>query len=239
MNFKDEHLSALDRCRKSNQETRWLGRIPKNWCKRVLSVLNEGDRPRDEIVSRLEIVGKSRLTRDELRRICRDASENVLVAYICAMAWGAQHARHARTAWACRKDLIPKLNTLRSKNLPRMEAYNLFAGEDGIQGLGPAYFTKLLFFFSPSNTNYIMDQWTAKWMILLTGERLVEMSMVPHGGPTRANSGRHYQAFCEAIDCLAAKLHLSGEKTEELIFSAGGRNAGCWRRHVREHWPPQ
>jgi hypothetical protein len=235
MTFQPEHLLALERCRGSAPARTWSGRIPTDWCD---SVLNAGSRPSKDILSRLQQVGSSHLTRDELRTICRDRNENVLVGYICTMAWGAQHARNARTAWARREELNPRLNRLRNESLARAAAYDLFTGVD-IPGLGPAYFTKLLYFFSPSSANYIMDQWTAKSMILLTGDRLVEMSMVPPGGPTRLNSGRNYQRFCEAIDCLARKLHLSGEKTEELIFSAGGRNAGCWRRHVREHWPVQ
>jgi hypothetical protein len=234
MNFIVQHLSALKLCLKSDRPRTWLGRVPTAWC---TSKLNAGHRPSDDIVSRLQKVGKSHLTRDKLRTICRDGSENVLVAYICTMAWGAQHARHARSAWTSRDDLIPKLNKLRRENLERSAAYNLFTGENRIPGLGPAYFTKLLFFFPPSKANYIMDQWTSKSMILLTGDNdLIRMSGGPHEGPNGANSGEDYQRFCKAIDCLAAELNLSGERTEELIFSAGGVDAGCWRKYVRKHW---
>ena len=144
MNFRVQHFSALEHCLKSERPKTWLGGVPTDWC---TSKLNAGHKPPDDIVSRLQKVGKSRLSRENLRAICRDASESVLVAYICTMAWGAQHARHARSAWASREDLIPKLNTLRSENLARAAAYNLFTGENRIPGLGPAYFTKLLFSF--------------------------------------------------------------------------------------------
>ena len=94
-------------------------------------------------------------------------------------------------------------------------------------------------FFSPSKSNYIMDQWTTKSMMLLTGNRnLVQMSPGKHAGPTGFNDGETYKRFCDAIDCLATELKLTGDKTEEMIFSAGGNNrkAGKWRRHVRDHW---
>jgi len=105
------------------------------------------------------------------------------------MAWGAQGTfqtvANAREAWAHRDAIATKLLKLRSDKLTRAGAYNLFAGTNALPGLGPAYFTKLLFFFSPTKSNYIMDQWTTKSMMLLTGDRnLVQMSPGKHAGPT-------------------------------------------------------
>jgi hypothetical protein len=85
-----------------------------------------------------------------------------------------------------------------------------------------------------------MDQWTAKSTILLTEDHdLVRLSRGPHEGPTDANTGQHYQGFCEVIDRLATKLELAGDKTEEMIFSSSGLHAGCWRKHVKKHWSQQ
>ncbi len=240
MNFSENHLSVL---RKTIGEPRrpWIGQVPIEWYKAKLNTANS-ERSR-QILAELTLVGSCRLTRQRLREICRNDGKNVLVGYLCTMAWGAQgggiRIRHASDAWARRDAIAKKLLKIRSDRLSRNDAYNLFAGTNKVRGLGPAYFTKLLFFFSPSKSNYIMDQWTAKSMILLTGRNFVQMSRGRSAGPTRQNDGKNYTQFCEAIDCLATKLNLTGDKTEELIFSMGGRGgkAGIWRRHVRDHWP--
>jgi hypothetical protein len=245
LTFRNEHfsvlISVLHDTSSGNGARTWRGRIPTQWCDRVFNTSE--NRPSGEILKDLQLVGRSHLTRENLREICRDNSKHVLAAYICTMAWGAQGTfqtvANARDAWAHRDAIATKLLKLRSGNLSRVDAYNLFAGTNAVSGLGPAYFTKLLFFFSPSKSNYIMDQWTTKSMILLTGDiTLVQMSPGNHAGPTGSNDGETYKRFCEAIDCLAAELKLAGDKTEELIFSAGGNNrkAGRWRRHVRDHW---
>jgi hypothetical protein len=157
------------------------------------------------------------------------------------MAWGGQGAGirigHARDAWARRDAIAKRLHALRTGKLTRAAAYALFTDTNCVKGLGSAYFTKLLFFFSPLKNNYIMDQWTAKSMILLTGK--TDLLRMTGSWPSRSNAGEDYTRFCEAIDCLAKKLDLPGDKTEELIFSIGGKGAkaGIWRRHVRDHWP--
>lgn len=68
------------------------------------------------------------------------------------------------------------LNLLRTGGLSRCEAYRLFLGTGAIPGIGPAFFTKLIYFFSPTPDFYILDQWTAKSVNLLTGNWVVKMS---------------------------------------------------------------
>ena len=205
-----------------------FGRAPAAW----VETMGIQDVPDQDALPR------ERLTRHRVREICRDEQKHVLYGYACAMAWGLQGIgrtiRYAQEAWNMhRHDLEEKLERLRNNNLTRQEAYRLFIDENAIHGLGPAYFTKLLYFFSPNEIHYIMDQWVAKSIDLLTGEWVVRIygdAVSPYNQPG------NYQAYCEEIDYLADHLNCNGAEMEERLFSRGGRNPGHWRQYVREQW---
>lgn len=180
-----------------------------------------------------------KLDRHGVRNICLNPANDVLFGYVCAMAWGMQGAGpggrgHVASAWAERARLIPKLNALRAGELSRAAAYDLFTGRGAVPGLGPSYFTKLLYFFSPKPTFYIMDQWTGKSVDLLTGGWVVRMA---GAAPSNLNKGGNYPAFCEEIDSLAGLLGNTGEQIEERMFSKGGKHLAPWRAHVVANWP--
>lgn len=179
-----------------------------------------------------------RLDRAEVRAICRDLGRPVLFGYVCAMAWGGQGVgptrRHTRTAWEARDRLEAVLEELRGRDLTRAEAYELFLREDGIPGLGPSYWTKLLFFFARRDDLYVMDQWVAKSVNLLTGREVVPLA---GGCPARKNPAAVYEAYCAEIDRIAGRLGLTGSQAEEKLMSRGGRSPGDWRRHVRAQYP--
>ncbi|WP_145928915.1 hypothetical protein OH491_11145 [Termitidicoccus mucosus] len=183
----------------------------------------------------------TQICRTTVRAICRNPANPVLFGYVCAMAWGAQGAGlggagHVVKAWANHAQIIPKLTALRRGNMTRCQAYNLFCGCGRVCGLGPAYFTKLLYFFSPTPDFYIMDQWTAKSVDLLTGNWVVRMA-----GNAVANYNKcgNYKAYCEEIDHIAGQLGggITGEQVEEMLMSKGGYNPWQWRSHVRNNWP--
>jgi len=156
----------------------------------------------------------------------------VLFGFVCAMAWGEQQKQHARLSWRARVPLQNNLESLRAGDLTRAQAFELFAGKNWISGLGPAYLTKLLYFFSPGNTNYVMDQWTARSVNLITGQRVVRMSDVyVHPNSTAA----HYEAFCFVIDDMARRLECTGDAIEERLFSQGWHKPWPWRAYVKRH----
>lgn len=178
------------------------------------------------------------LDRHQVRAICRDMATPALHAYVCAMAWGGQGngpgaSRHVQNAWAQRERIAETLAILRKGGLSRAEAYELMAGSNAIPGLGPSYLTKLLFFFSPEPTLYIMDQWTAKSVNLLTSKPVVR---VYGDAPSALNTGRNYTAFCEIVDDLAHRSGQSGEATEQRLFSRGGKKRAAWREYVHALW---
>jgi len=176
------------------------------------------------------------LDRSAVRAICRDSTIPVLFGYVCAMCWGVQEkgprgGRGVKEAWEGREIIEEHLESIRKGSLSRNEAYNLLNGKRKVKGLGPSYFTKLLFFFSPAEDMWIMDQWTAKSVNLLTGEIVVRLS---GGAPSSKNKGGNYQAFCEEIDNLAIKLNCDGDEIEQRLMSRG-KPPGKWRQYVVRH----
>ena len=207
-----------------------IGYIPATWvANRGLAGVRGGTIP----------LPTHRLDRAAVRAICQNPANPVLFGYACAMAWGSQGARpgganHVAAAWNANAAIANRLSALRAGGLPRCAAYNLFLGAGAVPGLGPAYFTKLLYFFSPDPDFYIMDQWTGKSMNLLTGKRIVRMSGV---AVSNLNTCGSYQAYCEEIDAMAAMLGVMGDQIEEMMMSKGGRHPCPWRAHVRANWP--
>jgi hypothetical protein len=181
------------------------------------------------------------LTRQEVRLICQDKTIPVLFAYVCAMAWGLQGSgpggsRTVARSWEARGLLQELLLQLRTTNLTRSQAYELFR-KNSIPGLGPAYFTKLIYFFLPNIfPGYIMDQWTAKSINLLAGRKIVRMS---GSWPNHENSCENYEAFCQLVDFLSEKVGCTGDEFEQRMFSQNGQHRkirGPWRAHVVTNW---
>lgn len=181
------------------------------------------------------------LDRQAVKAICQNPNYPVLFGYVCVMAWGLQREENARSVWnnqESRKAIKDKLNKLRCGNLTRAQAYTLFCetGKNAVNYLGPSYFTKLLYFFSPTPDFYIMDQWTGKSVRLLTGKRIVLMSKSKYASPTSKNTGNNYQKFCEVVDSLAWQLGNTGEQIEERLFSKDGNPPAQWRAYVNKHY---
>jgi hypothetical protein len=143
--------------------------------------------------------------------------------------WNNQESRNA---------IEEKLKKLRSGNLTRAQAYDLFRdkNKNAVKGLGPSYFTKLLYFFSPTPDFYIMDQWTGKSVRLLTGKRIVLMHKNKKASPTSENTGKNYRKFCEVVDSLAWQLRNTGEQMEERLFSKKCHPPAQWRAYVNKHY---
>lgn len=205
-----------------------LGDAPHPWAERHL-----------EEVPNVAALSKTPHDRAQVRAVCRDAAQPVLFGYVCAMVWGGQgkgpgRLKRAKAVWAERAKIAGPLTRLRAGGVTRREAFDLFCGEEQVKGLGPSYFTKLLYFFSPATDCYIMDQWTSKSINLLTGKSVVH---IYDSSPTRRNTGENYQAFCEEIDHLAQLLGQTGDQIEQRLMSKGGRNRAPWRAHVKAHYP--
>lgn len=146
---------------------------------------------------------------------------------------------------------------IRDGRFHRGEAYDAFAilrTQGDLPGMGPAYFTKLIFFLMPRERSkapagYIMDQWTACSVNLLLNDpsAIRTDAMYSWAGPEKLgsqyvvsdhNGADQYERFCQGIEALAADLRLSPEATELLLLSEGGRNPHPWRGYIKQHRRP-
>ena len=53
---------------------------------------------------------------------------------------------------------------------------------------------------------------------------------------TNQNTSLIYEEFCSKIDDLSKQINESGYKTEEKLFSIGGRKKGKWRQYVIDNY---
>lgn len=161
------------------------------------------------------------------------------IKIISILAWGGMNRKNARIFFSHRNGWERSLSNIASQqyNGTRSEAYDILKvlrdnGLRGIRdceyliGMGPAYFTKILYFF---NLGYIMDQWTAKSYNLLINNDEIEISQ---NTVTNNNSGQKYERYCLLVEYLANELKMSPSAIEEAMFSNGGLNRGIWRQHV-------
>jgi hypothetical protein len=183
----------------------------------------------------LEYLPSERLDRTCVRVLCQDQSLDVLIGYRAVMAWGSQRRDHGKSAWASRRVFADVLDRLRQRKLSESEAYEFFLNKE-ILGLGPAYFTKLLYFFSAGDTCFIMDQWTSKSVNLIFEEDKVHISST--GWVTRENTWLHYKSYCDSVRQLSRECEQECELIEQRLFSKGGKNPDPWRRYVKKHWRP-
>ena len=126
----------------------------------------------------------------------------------------------------------PIVREMRHGNLSHLDAYSEFHRiwkKPEILGMGAAYFTKLIFFCEPNHKGYIMDQWVAKSINLLTDSNLVHLE---GGCVSKRNTRETYAEFCAAIEKIGEQSELNGEETEIALFSKGGHKKWAWRDYV-------
>lgn len=90
-----------------------------------------------------------------------------------------------------------------------------------MQGIRPAYYTKLIFFFG-DQSGLIMDQWTARSTNLLLNSREIELESRLVSDD---NSEEVYNKYLVFIAELKNELNIKTlAQTEELIFSCPHKN---------------
>jgi len=187
-------------------------------------------------VTILDKLPETALCRDRLREFCADA--DTPVAFLAIAAWGGMHRLHASRAWQAQTSWMAILEGIRSSRRTRGEDFAVLHElqvEKRFPGVGAPYFTKLLFFLRQEPDAYIMDQWTAKSVNLLTGREVVKVSRAGWVGPD--NDRKRYDEFCEVVDHLAKLLGCAGSAAEHALISRGGRKPWKWRKYVRDHFP--
>lgn len=171
------------------------------------------------------------------------------------MAWGGMHVGNGRKAWAARAHWLPLCDEIRAGKHTRKNAYNEFAklrASKKLPGMGPAYFTKIIFFSSPSHDGYILDQWTARSIHILTDQDQIPLVQKESSTVAKAKvnpfnlkiivsdktTANDYEDYCQRVEDLAVALGVTPHRAEEMMFSSGAPHQHPWREHVRSAWPP-
>lgn len=188
------------------------------------------------------------------------ADSSVPTPAVCwsILAWGGMHGRHRDALHGqSDRDWLHLAESIRSGKHIRSSAYDAFSAlrrENRLSGMGPAYFTKLIFFLMPRRSlhpiGYIMDQWVACSINLLAGREIVltdatfQWAMVRKQRKLKSafmvsdlNDGTAYEDYCVHIESLAQEIGKAPDIAEWLMMSAG-RGLGEWRSHVIRHRQP-
>lgn len=232
MKFVQEHFDALKTLGDSNQP--WVGG-------KILSYAQSVAHERTDC--QFALLPDKPVDRKHLFDMAAFDDANTLTCCVAIFAWGGMRRDHARAALGTADKWLPIADAIRRQKIGRRDAYSRFMQarqSKSLPGMGPAFFTKLIYFFGEKATSrgYIMDQWTALSANLLTGRPMVEMQILKNAARVSDNNGADvYDEFCNFIEALGKELNESADKAEMRIFSVGGRGdkQGKWRTYLKQH----
>ena len=255
LNFKQHALNELKKCKekidtsvpKKIQDELWFaGLSPKEWFNKFEPGYDIPELP------------EKRLNRSELLDFIQPYRGNnevdeitIRKLIVCIFAWGGMRPtpKWGQLAINTIESYEKICIRLLSGELDSISAYDEFYKQKELRkmmGVGPAYFTKLIFFFG-DQTGAIMDQWTARSTNLLLDASVVKLNSAKCVDPK--NPQQVYAKYLEFISELKTILSIeSVSKTEELIFSCshiqatvinrlGKHHQACsaWRKYVVEN----
>jgi hypothetical protein len=229
-----QHFDALKRIGPIDQM--WVGEKLFSYAKSVIS----------QSSCQFDQLPEKSVTRGDLFKMVSSDSVNTLTCCVAIFAWGGMRRDHARSVLKASEYWIPITDMIRTQNIGRAEAYSEFSlmrAKGHLKGMGPAFFTKLIYFFGERTTShgYIMDQWTARSANLLLGRQLIHVvkNKKNQARVSDQNSQHVYEEFCQFIETLASELNVSSDSAEEMIFSSGNsgrkQTRGEWRDYVLKH----
>lgn len=200
----------------------------------------------------LDALPYGHIKRSEIFSLVADESLNTATVSAAILAWGGMRHANRKTLLGSPRWLA-LADDIRRGGFGRKSAYEAFMSlqvRKEMKGMGPAFFTKLIYFLLPRNNPpkhaYIMDQWAGCSINVLCGREVVLMDKSIRWKPdgmshavdfvvSPHNSPDHYDAFCEAMDALAAKFSMSPEQIDRAVMGDGGKSPSKWRRLVIEN----
>lgn len=222
----------------------WAGASPYKWAESVESGLGK-----------FYNLSKSPLSRSALRALWTNPSVSVEACFLSTMAWGGMQRGNGRRIWAARTECLAACTAVRAGlHTPAtgFQAFSALRSTKRLPGLGPAYFTKILFFAPPVQDGYILDQWTARSMHLLSRQSAYPAVRKDYASAAKAQlhkapamlrvvvddkvTSADYVDYCNHVDRLAASLGWHAHMVEERLFSSGGRVPHPWRAQVMAGW---
>jgi hypothetical protein len=174
--------------------------------------------------------------RYELFEYCQNINNDNLNVLVAILSWGGMRRNNARRLFNNLGFVLNLVDNLRNNVYPtRQIAFSTIQDNrvNGLlPGLGIGFFTKLICFLSPNLNGYIMDQWVAKSINLLTDQNLVN---IYNNRVVDNNNSDTYEQFCLHIDNLAQLLNCTGFEAEKRIFSVG-HGKGIWRNYLVQNY---
>lgn len=170
------------------------------------------------------------------------------------LVWGGVRDNNGALLVKGGREWIQVGERIRAGEYTRAQAYDKFRQlkkNEDMKGMGPAYFTKLIYFLMPDSganpKGYIMDQWLACSINLLFGQATVKVNenvMWQSAQNIRVNStvsdentGQDYETFCRAIEYVWGKMGAgwTPDAVELALMSKGGKRPERWRKYVTTH----
>lgn len=200
----------------------------------------------------MDALTDGRIKRSEIFTLVANKSLNTATVSAAILAWGGMRLAN-RNSLVSAPNWLTLADEIRRGGYDRKSAYQAFLtlqAHKEMKGMGPAFFTKLIYFLSPRNDPskhaFIMDQWAGCSINVLCGREVVLMDKSIRWKPdglSRAvdfvvsphNSSDHYDSFCEAMDALAARFSMTPEQIDRAVMGDGGKSQDKWRRLVIEN----
>ena len=195
-----------------------------------------------------------KVKRSEVFLLAANPEVNAATVCAAAMAWGGMHVGYWNNLLKSNdREWLEIAQAIRWGQLDRAQAYEQLKKvkeQKKLKGMGPAFFTKLIYFLTPRDdrerkTAYIMDQWAGSSVNLLTGSELVLMDVNKTWKRSQnglvasfaftvsdENTSDDYEAFCSAVDLLADRFGLCADKVDQALISAGEPRPRRWRKYV-------
>ncbi len=186
-----------------------------------------------------------KLDRNGLFELVSKNANSTFNCCVAIVAWGGMNREHALSAFTRWSEWEPIATKIRAGELNRREAYEAFYDlrkTKKLKGLGPAYFTKIIYFLSkPVCRGYILDQWTARSTNLLHHTKVILLNKSVSKTQKTSyfvsdkNLPETYENFCLFIELLAKSYQTTPDLIEMSLFSNGkskGKDRGEWRTYV-------
>lgn len=257
MSIKENHFSVLRKCHEdidelysshTNLTSTWVGQSAMNWF-----AITTKDAQKSAAFSDVYFNRTSLREYILSEKNSKTASANLYDIVVNILAWGGMSYRHGRRALQCWDNWQPICEGLVSGKLNYTEAYDAFFEAQHIgkmSGIGPAYYTKLIFFLG-NGEGLIMDQWTSKSINLIHEENVIKLT---GGYVSKFADSVMYRKYVQSVAELAERIGISGtefdknNKMEELIFSISAKKkpkfltreeheiVSAWRSYVEREW---
>ena len=219
---------------------------------RKFKELHRGEAERNQAVKNMK-------TRRDVFSII-ERSNDIVKDCSAILDWGGMHGENRRRIVSQPdKSWLKLAKQAKIGNLNRFELYSEFSdlqARDKLKGMGPAYFTKLIYFLMPDDPHnprgYIMDQWVGCAVNILNDSDVVLMDssytkkwskarkIKPDSNyqVTNVNTVENYKSFCRQIEILAEEISVKPDFAECLLMSKGGTKPLEWRAYVKANRRP-